>query len=235
MATFGSLFSGIGGLDLGLERAGWQPAWQVEIDDYANRVLAKHWPGVRRWKDVCGFPPEPFPDWSCDLIAGGFPCQPVARSGRRRAESDERWLWPEMARVVRLLRPQYVLLENVPGLLDRGLERVLGDLAQMGFDAEWGVLSACQFGAPHTRERVFLVAYANQLDGSKRLRIFQDRPQADESGNLVACSPGWLEPFGGVRGISDGIPHRVDRVRLLGNAVVPQIAEWIGRSILSQF
>src|SRR6266850_6229536 len=125
--TFGSLFAGIGGFDLGLERAGWICRWQVELDPFCQRVLAKHWPDVRRYGDVRAFP-EPDTE-RVDLICGGFPCQPVSVAGKRRAQADERWLWPEFARVVRALRPHLVLVENVPGLLQRGIGDVLGDLA----------------------------------------------------------------------------------------------------------
>jgi len=119
--TFGSLFAGIGGIDLGLERAGWTCAWQVEIDPFCNRILAKHWPGVARYGDIRTI------DWSgvkrVDLLAGGFPCQPVSVAGKQLAQADKRWLWPEFARAVRELRPKVVLIENVPGLLSAGYEQ----------------------------------------------------------------------------------------------------------------
>lgn len=128
----GSLFSGIGGFDLGLERAGMTVKWQVENDPYCNRVLAKHWPDVTRYGDIKTI------DWSevehVDLICGGFPCQPVSLAGKRQAQADERWLWPEFARAVCALRPRYVLVENVPGLLSKGLGDILGDLAALGME-----------------------------------------------------------------------------------------------------
>lgn len=133
--------------------------WQVEIDDHARRVLARHWPHVRRWDDVRTFPP-PDGDWGCDLIAGGFPCQDISNAGRRAGINGKRsGLWSEFARIIRVLRPQYVLVENVPALLVRGMDTVLGDLAACGYDAQWDVLSAAAVGAPHLRERLFLVAY----------------------------------------------------------------------------
>lgn len=232
--TFGSLFAGIGGIDLGLERAGLSCSWQVEIDPFARRVLAKHWPDVRRYEDVRTFPPSPIEDWHVDLIAGGFPCQPISGSGRKLVDRDERWLWPEFARVVRLLGPKFVLVENVAALLDRGMDMVLSSLAEMGFDAEWGVLSACQFGAPHARERVFLVAYSDRRDGETRFRKFPDRPEEDESRNGGSLSPHWVEPFSGIPGMVDGIPDRVDRLRVIGNSVVPYISEWIGHHLMME-
>ena len=162
-----SLFAGIGGLDLGLERAGLRTVGQVEIDPFCRRVLARHWPEVPRHDDVRTAPawwtgaPRP----RVDVVAGGFPCQPFSTAGRRRGVADERWGWPWMAGVVRLVRPRYVLVENVPGLLrDRdAFGWVLADLATLGFDARWGVLSACALGAPHTRERLFLLAYPHRV------------------------------------------------------------------------
>src|SRR5690606_18615786 len=156
--TVGSLFAGIGGIDLGLERAGMQVRWQVEIDDYCRRVLAKHWPEVTRYadiRDVGAHNLEPV-----DLIAGGFPCQDISFAGKGAGINGERsGLWREFARVVRELRPRYVLVENSSALTFRGLGDVLADLAVLGYDAEWSVLSACALGAPHTRERLFVVAY----------------------------------------------------------------------------
>lgn len=154
----GSLFSGIGGLELGLERAGMETIWQCEIDSFASKVLRKHWPKVPNLGDVTQV------DWSQverpDLVCGGFPCQPVSAAGRRLGDQDARWLWPEFARCLRELRPRYALLENVPGLLSRGFGEILGDLADLGFDAEWGRIPAAAVGAPHLRWRVFVVAYA---------------------------------------------------------------------------
>ena len=160
--TFGSLFSGVGGLDLGFERAGMQCRWQVEIDPYAQKVLAKHWPDVGRWDDVRTFPPAPAEDWRVDGLIGGFPCQDVSNAGRRAGIGGERsGLWREFARIIRILRPRFVVLENVSALLARGIGAVLGDLAACGLDAEWQVLPAAAFGAPHVRERLFVVAYAS--------------------------------------------------------------------------
>ena len=156
---FGSLFAGIGGLDLGLERAGMECAWQVEIDDYATRVLEKHWPNVRRWRDVRTWPQ---PDTErVDLLCAGFPCQDISYAGRGAGLEGERsGLFFEAVRVVRQLRPRIVLLENVAALLTRGLDVVLGTLAEIGLDAEWHCVPAAAVGAPHIRDRVFIVAYA---------------------------------------------------------------------------
>lgn len=170
--TFGSLFSGIGGIDLGLERAGMQCAWQVEINDYAQKVLAKHWPHVTRFRDVRECDKHNLTP--VDLIAGGFPCQPHSLAGERKASQDERNLWPDFYRIICDLRPRWVLAENVPGLLSSEdgwfFGGILRDLAAARYDAEWGVLSAAQFGAPHLRERVFIVAYTSEPGLSSRRR-----------------------------------------------------------------
>jgi DNA (cytosine-5)-methyltransferase 1 len=156
--TIGSLFSGIGGLELGLERAGLGPViWQAESDPFARKVLAKHWPGVKCYEDVRDI------DERAErpgIICGGFPCQDISNAGKRVGIGGERsGLWSEYARIVRILRPRFVLVENVPALLGRGLGRVLGDLAESGLDAEWDVLGADAFGATQHRERVWILAY----------------------------------------------------------------------------
>jgi len=229
-----SLFAGIGGLDLGLERAGMSVVGQVEIDPFCQRVLAKHWPEVPRHDDV-----RTAVEWwlggarpAVDVVCGGFPCQPVSVAGRRGAQHDARWLWPAFADVVRGVRPRYVVVENVVGLVTAGLGDVLGDLAALGFDADWSVLSACAVGAPHSRERLFVVAYPA---GKRRER---GRVAAHAGAQPVAGQGPvevhhWrLEDRPGLERVVDGIPSRLDRIRALGNAVVPQVAEHIGRLVM---
>jgi DNA (cytosine-5)-methyltransferase 1 len=154
MLTVGSLFAGIGGIELGLERTGgFRTVWQVERDEFARRVLAKHWSDVRRHDDVRTFPAGDPDQWRCDLICGGFPCQDISLAGSGAGLAGTRsGLWFEYARIIRELRPRFVLVENVAALLTRGLGRVLGDLAEIGYDAEWSMLPACALGAPHTRQ-----------------------------------------------------------------------------------
>ncbi|TXH58208.1 MAG: DNA cytosine methyltransferase [Desulfurellales bacterium] len=156
----GSLFSGIGLLELGLERAGLgRTAWQCEIDDFCTRILARHWPTVRRFRDVKKLNPP-----ATDIICGGFPCQPFSVAGKQRGLSDARWLWPEFARVVAASQASIVVVENVPGLRKAGLRPVLADLTALGFNAEWHCFRASDLGAPHERNRIWLVAYAGSLD-----------------------------------------------------------------------
>lgn len=232
-----SLFSGIGGLDLGLERAGMTVVGQVEIDPFCQRVLAKHWPEVPRHDDV-----RTAIDWwrsesrpAVHAVAGGFPCQPGSQAGRRLGEKDPRWLWPAMAVTIAELSPAWVIGENVPGLRTRGLVAVLRDLRHLGYRARAGVVSACAVGAPHTRSRLFVLAHA---DGEGRC------PWGVDPG-WVAASPsqlqdgadpaggGWWANEPGVGRVAYGIPARMDRVTALGNAVVPQVAEHVGQLILA--
>lgn len=247
--TYLSLFSGIqvGGLDLGLDRAGMTCVGQVEWNPYCRTVLEKHWPEVPRHDDV-----RTAPAWwldrgnpAVDLVAGGFPCQPFSLAGYQRGMADERWGWPWMLDVVRATRPRYVLVENVPGLLaDRdAFGIVLADLAALGFDAEWSLLRASQFGAPHPRERLYLVAYAAGVDGQSRDLLVEggEREASLAAGGLPGLAAHqrggsaseWLAREPRVDRLADGIPHQVDRLAALGNAVVPQVAEHIGRLILA--
>src|SRR3990167_3261466 len=198
--TFGSLFSGIGGIDLGLERAGMRCAWQVEIDDYCQRVLAKHWPDVPRFRDVREVGAHNLAH--VDLIAGGFPCQDLAQGGKSVGiEGSRSGLWSEFARIIRELRPRFVFVENVPGLLVRGMGRVLGDLASCGYDAEWQSIPAAAVGAPHIRERVFILAYpgceSRHGDGpdARRPIVYPEgsrgaSPEWSEDRKLIAMVPG---------------------------------------------
>ncbi len=231
--TVGELFAGIGGFGLGFERAGFQVKWQVEIDDYATRVLEKHWPSVERFRDVreCGAHNLA----AVDVIVGGFPCQDISvantsTSGGSGLDGDRSGLWREYARVIGELRPSYVIVENSPALAIRGLDGVLADLAALGFDATWTTIRASQVGARHRRERMFICAYPNG-DGLQGRRT--DGPLASLSVSSLGQLADWptiSAPFG-CRTI-DGIPDRVDRTHALGNAVVPHVSEWIARRIL---
>lgn len=313
--------------------------WFVEIDPHCRNVLARHWPGLPIYGDITAI------DWSgvepVDVLAGGFPCQPVSNAGKRLGTEDERWLWPEFARAIRTLRPRYVLVENVAALLGRGFEHVITDLAALGYDAEWDCIPAAAVGAPHLRDRLWLVAYP---DGGGRWtsgeprngramggwRDDSDSASAATNGRVVAyadsdtrqegrarhasqesrgrhadrggerqtmadayrvgcqgkrgsgifnsigpasrrdadrrsgasvpysifagleghergvvalqefrrshadpAGSGWWSAEPDVGRVADGIPHRVDRLRSLGNAVVPQVVEWIGRRIVA--
>lgn len=233
--TFGSLFSGIGGMDLGLERAGMECRWQVEIDPFCNKVLEKHWPGVKRYGDIreCGEELE-----RVDIIAGGYPCQPFSSSGKQLGTDDPRHLWPEFARLIRLLRPRIVLLENVLNHLRLGFGEVLGDLASLGYDAEWDCISAAHLGAFHHRPRVFVVGYPKSLrlgaplfHGCPKSKVeFWERYTFSDMPNAEALRP---LPHDIVYGVADGLSAGLDGIRGVGNAVVPQVAQWIGERIMA--
>lgn len=244
---FGSLFAGLGAMDYGLESAGMECAWQVEIEPWCRQVLEKHWPTVRRHDDVRTFPPTAG-DWSCDLIAGGFPCQDISVAGNRAGiqEGTRSGLWIEYARIVRAIRPRYVLVENVAALLEWELGRVLGDLAALGYDAEWDCIPASSVGALHRRDRVFIVAHAIDIrmeglgtrddlgkarDAGER-RWGKDRSMvvreiANTSSNRGAR---WPQPM--LHGMDARPSDWVERTKGLGNAVQPAVAEFIGRRIM---
>ena len=244
-----SLFSGIGGLELGLERAGMNTIGQIEIDPYCQRVLAKNWPEVPRHDDV-----KTATEWwhseqrpSVDVICGGFPCQDISNTGARAGITGAKSsLWGAMAIAIRDLRPRYVVIENVAALLVRGFDTVLADLHALGFDAEWSVLSACAMGAPHTRERLFVLAYPHnsglQASGARGVRnghevvgrrVGREHLYASSESRRGALGTGWAtEPD--VDRMADGLSDAMDRARLfaLGNAVVPQVAEYVGGLIV---
>src|SRR5690606_21479966 len=279
--TIGSLFSGVGGLELGLERAGMRTVWQVEMDKYATKILERHWPDAIRFRDVREVGAHNLPP--VDLICGGFTCQDISYAGKgARIRGERSGLWTEFARIVRELRPRYVVVENVAALLSRGLDVVLGDLAACGYDAEWDCIPAAAVGAYHLRDRIFIVAYSH---GERNVRTadaesaLADRVLADacsyrldewstplgiQAQAYSTCSPysrsrlGEWGVFGGdarrelaaafqrnrtgeviwaiepdVGRVAHGVPHWMDRIRCLGNAVVPQVAEFIGRRIIA--
>lgn len=238
--TFGSLFAGIGGIDLGLERAGWECKWQVENDSYCQRVLAKHWPDVPKYgdiKELSGKELSPV-----NMISAGFPCQDLSVAGKRKGIHGERsGLFFELMRIVRVVRPRFLLLENVPGLLAQSewMGAVLEELAKSGYDAEWNCIPAAAVGAPHHRDRWYLVAHNKPCKHSAKIFAGKIAPHNDFTSwntrrNELDGMHGieWCNSYSEIRGTMDGIPHGLDRIGLIGNAVIPQVAEWIGRRIL---
>lgn len=230
-----SLFSGIGGLDLGLQRAGMTIVGQVERDEFCRRVLAKHWPEVPRHDDIhttiAWWRSQPRP--RMDLVCGGFPCQPVSTAGRKRGSADERWLWPQMADVIDALRPDWVLWENVPGLLTRGLRLVHTDLVRLGYHHRVGWASACAVGAPHPRRRLFGLAHTPGLRRETGLPKPHHTPQTlRHTRGAPGRIPAWPDEPDLDR-VAYGVPHGMDRRTALGNAVVPPLAEYLGNLITS--
>lgn len=206
----GSLCSGIGGLELGLERAGLgTTAWQCEYDPHASEVLARHWPGVPNHGDV------KLTDWTqvepVDVICAGYPCQPFSTAGRRQGTEDERHLWPAVRDAVGVLGPRLVVLENVRGHLSLGFPEVLGDLADLGFDAGWCLLRASDVGAPHQRARLFVAAYARGPGAGRDSGGLAGTSGAEGFGPVDSGAPGLYRPASpdaqDERGERDGRPR----------------------------
>jgi DNA (cytosine-5)-methyltransferase 1 len=284
------LFSGIGGFSLGLERAGMKTIAFCEVDPACRQVLKKHWPNVPIFEDVKTLTAKDVHD-TVDIICGGFPCQDISVAGRGAGLAGQRsGLWYEYHRLIGEIRPRYVIIENVAALRSRGLDAVLGGLAEIGYDAQWHCIPASALGAPHQRDRTWVVAYAERdgcagaqvaggakeavreepagardafdatrtgripaaerdvadassagLSRGERIRDYLEenlrRWQAASRSATESCpvsgrpSHSWhAEPD--VGRVADGVPNRVDRLKQLGNAVVPQIPELIGRAIL---
>ena len=229
----GSLFSGIGGFDLGLERAGYDIAWQVENNEYCREVLKKHWPAVPCHYDIKTIDWRDIP--KVDLVCGGFPCQPFSVAGKRRGAADDRYLWPEVVRCLDALRPTWFLGENVPGLINLALDQVCTDLERLGYTV-WPVcLPACAVGVDQIRQRVWIIGFH---PNTQRVRLQGERVSTtwawsrEQFERLVQTDLRVSLPAGQSGGVSDGIPHRSHRLKGLGNAIVPQIAEALGRMIV---
>lgn len=253
------LFSGIGGFSLGLERAGMTTAMFCEIEPFCRRVLAKHWPGVPIHDDVRTMGAELLARHgvAVDLVCGGFPCQNISVAGKGEGLSGDRSrLWFEYLRVIEETRPRWVVIENVPALRSRGLDIVLGGLAALRYDAEWHCVPAAAVGAPHRRDRVWIVANANagqRQQQDEGLCAGRDAAgvgvedvaytehgglgRRDANGPVVGTGAivpsGWWGVEPDVGRVAHGVPSRVHRLRSLGNAVVPQIPELIGRAIMA--
>lgn len=221
------LFSGIGGFSLGLERAGMRTVAFCEIEDFARRVLAKHWPHIPCYSDVRELTADRLraDGISVDVICGGFPCQDISEAGKRVGITGAKsGLWFEYARLIGELRPQFVIVENVADLLNRGFDEVLSSLAALRYDAEWHSIPAYYVGSPQIRDRVWIVAYPSEGPswswGNACLR---------ESYQI-----NWPRLVHAGRSRRDhGLPGWVDRVGACGNSVVPKIPEAIGRAIMA--
>jgi len=229
--TIGSLFSGIGGLELGLERSGLgHTVWQVEQSPWARQVLAKHWPQAERYEDVktvgAGIL-DPV-----DVICGGFPCQDVSSAGKGAGLAGSRsGLWYEFARIVGELKPHWVVIENVASGARKWVDAVTAGMGQLGYGVLPVPLSASDVGAPHRRARVFLVCWRPARDShGHREPTLPEHGQASRVCGVANGPPHW-SAAPEFRGVDDGVPNRVDRLHALGNAVVPQCAEVIGHIV----
>ncbi len=268
--TIGSLFSGIGGLELGLEWAGLGPVvWQVEREPFCRNVLSKRWPNAKRFADVASVGRSDLA--AVDLIAGGFPCQDISLMGKGWGLAGARsGLWFEYARIVDAIRPRFVVVENVAALVGRGLDKIVDDLERLGYAVHGRIIAAGDVGAPHRRERLFLVGVADSdrvgcegvasSDGEERgLGLALGDDAARRGAGMVSDETRPRATQSRLGGGSHGLPDRVDRwpsrpgnpsavwepprsltaysptrnarLRALGNAVVPQCAEVVGRLI----
>lgn len=292
--THGSLFSGIGGFDLAAQRVGWKNIFQVEIEEKACKILQKHFPDTQRYADIKDFDGRQYAG-HIDIISGGFPCQPFSAAGKRKGSADDRAIWFEMFRVVSEIRPRWVVAENVSGLLtiEQGMafERVCTDLESEGYTVQSFIIPACAVGAPHRRNRVWIVAHQNTnsstdggIEAQRRQKQYRhagatdeiqtspntnNRRQTEQEQQTARCeqynctSPNtvggklqesrrrqllntkhniqhnlqpfwrrsWLEVATELCRVDDGLPGRLDRLKHLGNAIVPQVAEVIFSAI----
>lgn len=277
-----SLFSGIGGLDLAAETAGFKTVGQCEWADYPTKVLEKHWPDVPRWRDIRTLTKESFYEKTglrtADIVSGGFPCQPFSVAGKRRGSEDDRYLWPEMLRVISELRPAWVVGENVAGIVNMALDQVYADLENEGYSVQAFIIPACSVDAPHRRDRCAIIGcralerkhngrgrrtyslensdcvrfgepevlsqqqgrakferdgedVADSDNGSWSVRWDRELPAVEEAGTSRADHGGrtpeyvtgeWWPAEPNVGRVAYGVPSRVDRLKCLGNAVVPQ-------------
>lgn len=258
------LFSGIGGFALGLESTGcFSTAGFVERDEFCRAVLKKHWPDVPQHDDIYTYKAGQF--GHIDVITGGFPCQPFSHAGKQAGKEDDRYLWPEMLRVIAQERPAWVIGENVPGIIALALDDVLFDLESIGYSTRTFVIPACALDAKHKRDRVWVVAHSDSFNrraveggyGQSEGNVQREsacnggedvadanEPRLEGQRGLYKCPgeraawkgswpvEGWWLPEPSVCRVANGIPNRVDRLRSLGNAVVPQVVAQIGRLII---
>lgn len=235
-----SLFSGIGGIDLSAEWAGFETVGQCEFADYPTKVLEKHWPNVPRWRDIRTVTKESFYEQTglhtVDLISGGFPCQPFSVAGKRKGKEDDRYLWPEMLRVIRELQPKWILGENVTGIDEGSLDAICAGLEKQNYKIE-GIfeIPACLFGAPHERYRVFIIANSTskpRIQTNTTTMPNGSIRETRESENALWSTRGhksenyWTVHKPPIPGMDDGFTYGMDghraRCIALGNAVVPQ-------------
>jgi DNA (cytosine-5)-methyltransferase 1 len=223
------LFAGIGGFSYAGEKlvGGYETVAFCEYDEHAQKVLRKHWPDTEIIKDIRELADDADRfRGMVDIITGGYPCQPFSTAGQRRGDQDDRHLWPEMLRVIQAVRPRWVIGENVAGHISMGLDTVLSDLEADGYATRPFIVPACGVDAPHRRDRVWLIG-RNVADTEG---VYAQRQQGRQGQGQFGREGRW-KPEPPVGRVANGIPRRVDRLRGLGNAIVPQIAMQIGLTI----
>jgi DNA (cytosine-5)-methyltransferase 1 len=236
-----ALFSGSGGGILAGNLLGWRTVCAVESHRYAASVLARrqnegHLEPFPIWDDVCTFDGRP---WKgiVDVISGGFPCQDISVAGKGKGiEGTQSGLWVEMARIINEVRPEYIFVENTPVLTSRGLGRVLGDMATMGYNAEWGILGAHSLGAPHKRDRIWIVGKDErskdiQIPHTNSLRPKAQKEKVQSRGEIF-IPRGWWESEPRICRVANGVARRMDRLRTIGNGQVPIVASTIFKALM---
>ena len=249
MIKMGSLFAGIGGFEKGAEMAfneagiPHQTLWQVEQNKYCQKVLARHWPTAKIYDDVRNIKKDNVAP--VDVIMAGFPCQDISSAGLQRGiyEGEKSSLWWEVWRIARDLRPRVLVLENVANILRLGGSDVVGSLTEIGYNAEWSIISARERGACHLRERWFCVAYTKSRPSSHRDTIIEAKEDREAWSNSIEFgqqypqglqSTFWQRhphPSAFCR-VDDGIPNRSHRLKALGNAIVPQCSQYVFECII---
>jgi DNA (cytosine-5)-methyltransferase 1 len=238
-----SLFSGIGGFDLAAQWMGWENVFQVEIEPFCQKVLEKNFPTTKRYGDIKQFDGTEY-SGAIDILTGGFPCQPFSKGGKRAGTDDDRYLWPQMLRVIREVRPQFIVAENVANLIKMGIEYMFDDLANSGYTTEIFIIPACAVKALHRRDRVWICAHSNKNAISHHTRKIRAAPSENESKtqrkdgkwggtefSAICNEQNWIEVATRICGIDNGLPGRMDRIGSVGNAIQPQVAYEIFKAI----
>jgi DNA (cytosine-5)-methyltransferase 1 len=256
---FISLFAGIGGFDLGFERAGMKCVAQVEIDQFCQKVLEKHWPDVPRFGDIHNVGKHNLPE--TDVICGGFPCQPFSIAGKRRGKNDDRHLWPQMFRVIQETKPRWIVGENVANFINMALEQSISDLESIGYEVQPFIIPACAVNAPHQRDRVWIVANSehNGISSTQETReyrqeksnvatwqkLFSDESQGVdilrsenirwiETSEYSSWNKRWFDIATELCGMDDGLPVGLDGFELTAKAHRAKRLKALGNAVIPQ-
>lgn len=223
------LFSGIGGFAIAAQRLGIRTTQFVEIEPYCQKVLNKNFPGISIHGDIRTFTPRENQSW--DIITAGFPCQDISAANPNGAglQGERSGLFFEVIRLLRQVRPSYLVLENSSALLThrngRDMGAILWELSQCGYHAEWSVVSGCSVGAPHMRRRLLIVAYADSINGEVGLVLHKEHQRQVQAIYDQSSNSPWAKTPPCSSGMVNGLPNRVERVRALGNSIIPDVAE----------
>ena len=227
--THGSLFSGIGGFDLGANMAGIKTLWSCEIEEFQRNILKKHFTNIIQYEDIRKLQKPEY----VDIISGGFPCQDISIAGKGIGIIGERsGLWAEYYRIIRNIRPKYILIENSPMLLVRGFEKVLCDLSSIGYDAQWQCISNSDFGFPHKRERLYAFAYDTYKIRRTTIPFFAEITREttrtfNRKFSRISSSTFWNEDYTEFLRMDNGVQDNVHRIESIGNAVNPIVSKYL--------